>query len=288
MAQTGVRFGMHSSLWTAAWTREAAERVVPTATRHGLDVIEIALLNPAAVDAAHSRALFEKHGVAPTCSLGLPPDVGAPLRPEKAKAFLLDALEVAHALGSNTLTGVTYSTLGYTTGTSPTEAEYATIEQALRPVARRAGELGMTLGLEPCNRYETHLLNTAEQAVRLIERIGEPALMIHLDTYHMNIEEKGFKSGIETAGRHLKYIHLSESDRGVPGTGTVDFPATIAALATAGFAGDLVGEAFINMPPELAKALSVWRPVAKSAEEVLDPGMTYLKRLAVEHGLVTA
>jgi D-psicose/D-tagatose/L-ribulose 3-epimerase len=288
MAQTGVRFGMHSSLWTAAWTKEAAERVVPTAARHGLDVIEIALLNPAAVDAAHSRALFEQHGVAPTCSLGLPPDVGAPLRPDQAAAFLLDALEVAHALGSNTLTGVTYSTLGYTTGTSPTEAEYARIEQALRPVARRAGELGMTLGLEPCNRYETHLLNTAEQTVRLIERIGEPALMIHLDTYHMNIEEKGFKTGIETAGRHLKYIHLSESDRGVPGTGTVDFPATIAALAAAGFTGDLVGEAFINMPPELTKALSVWRPVAKSADEVLDPGMTYLKRLAVEHGLVAA
>ena len=120
----------------------------------------------------------------------------------------------------------------------------------------------------------------------LIERIGEPALMIHLDTYHMNIEEKGFRSGIEKAGKHLKYIHLSESDRGVPGTGTVDFPATLAALAATGFDGDLVGEAFINMPPALAKALSVWRPVAKSAEEVLDPGMTYLKRLAVENGLV--
>lgn len=282
----GVRFGMHSSLWTAEWTREAAERVVPTAARHGLDVIEIALLNPEAVDAAHSRALFEKHGVAPTCSLGLPFEACAPLHPEKATAFLLRALEVAHELGSNTLTGVTYSTLGYTTGTSPTEAEYANLERALRPVAQRAGALGMTLGLEPCNRYETHLLNTAEQTVTLIERIGEPALMIHLDTYHMNIEEKGFASGIEKAGKYLKYIHLSESDRGVPGTGTVDFPATIRALAATGFQGDLVGEAFINMPPALAEALSVWRPVAKGPEEVLDPGMTYLKRLAVENGLV--
>jgi D-psicose/D-tagatose/L-ribulose 3-epimerase len=281
-----VRFGMHSSLWTAAWTREAAERVVPTAARHGLDVIEIALLNPDQVDAAHSRALFERHGVAPTCSLGLPFAACAPLHPEQATAFLLQALEVAHQIGSNTLTGVTYSTLGYTTGTSPTEAEYAAIARALKPVAARAGELGMTLGLEPCNRYETHLLNTAAQTVELIERIGEPALMIHLDTYHMNIEEKGFKSGVDKAGKYLKYIHLSESDRGVPGTGTVDFPATIAALAAAGFEGDLVGEAFINMPPELAKALSVWRPVANSPEEVLDPGMTYLKRLAVEHGLV--
>ena len=283
-----VRFGMHSSLWTSAWTREAAEKVIPAAADHKLDVIEIALLRPEAVDAAHSRALFEKHGVAPTCSLGLPFEVTAPLHPERATAFLLNALDVASALGSNTLSGVVFSTLGYTTGSPPTEGEYANIEKALRPVARRARELGMTLGLEPCNRYETHLLNTADQAVRLIERIGEPALMIHLDTYHMNIEEKGFKSGIERAGEHLKYIHLSESDRGVPGTGTVDFDATIEALGAIGYQGDLVGEAFINMPPELAKALSVWRPVAKSAEEVLEQGMTYLRGLAVKHGLVSA
>ena len=88
--------------------------------------------------------------------------------------------------------GVTYATIGYTSGAPPTEQEYANIARALTPVARRAGELGMTLGLEPCNRYETHLVNTAAQAVRLIERIGEPNVMIHLDTYHMNIEEKGF------------------------------------------------------------------------------------------------
>lgn len=281
-----VRFGMHSSLWTTAWTREAAEKVIPTAAAHGLEVIEIALLQPDKVDAAHSRALFEQHGVGATCSLGLPFEVTAPLHPDRATAFLLNALDVAHALGSNTLTGVTFSTLGYTTGVSPTEEEYDNIAKALRPVAQHAAELGMTLGLEACNRYETHLLNTAEQAVRLIERIGEPALMIHLDTYHMNIEEKGFRRGIEIAGSLLKYIHLSESDRGVPGTGTVDFETTIKALADIGYTGDLVGEAFINMPPELARALSVWRPVAKSAEEVLDEGMPYLRGLAVKYGLV--
>ena len=166
--------------------------------------------------------MLRDHGLAPTCSLGLPLEITAPLHPHEAQAFLLRALEVAHALGSKTLSGVTYATIGYTSGVPPTEPEYDAIARALRPVARRAGELGMTLGLEPCNRYETHLLNTAEQAVRLIERIGEPALMIHLDTYHMNIEEKGFAAGIRKAGPHLRYIHLSESDRGVPGTGTVD------------------------------------------------------------------
>jgi D-psicose/D-tagatose/L-ribulose 3-epimerase len=281
-----VRFGMHSSLWTARWTPGAVEALVPEAARHGLDVIEIALLAPEEIDVEHSRAILREHGIAPTCSLGLPLEATAPLHPDKAEAFLLRALEVAHALGSNTLSGVTYATIGYTSGEPPTEQEYANIATALRPVARRAAELDMTLGLEPCNRYETHLLNTAWQAVRLIERIGEPNVMIHLDTYHMNIEEKGFRHGIRSAGRYLRYIHLSESDRGVPGTGTVDWDATFAALSRTGFSGDMVMESFVTLPPEIARALSVWRPVAQSAEQVLREGVPFLRNLAQQHGLL--
>jgi D-psicose/D-tagatose/L-ribulose 3-epimerase len=281
-----VRLGMHSSLWTACWTPAAVERLVPEAARHGLGVIGIPLLAPETIEVEHSRKILRDHGVAPTCSLGLPLEVTAPLHPNKAEAFLVRALDVAHALGSNTLSGVTYATIGYTSGQPPAEQEYANIARALRLVARRAAEFGMTLGLEPCNRYETHLLNTAEQAVRLIERIGEPNVMIHLDTYHMNIEEKGFGHGIRTAGQHLRYIHLSESDRGVPGTGTVDWDATFAALAETGFSGDMVIESFVTLPPEIARALSVWRPVAESAEQVLREGVPFLRDLARCHGLL--
>jgi D-psicose/D-tagatose/L-ribulose 3-epimerase len=281
-----VRFGMHASLWTARWTRDAVEKLVPEAARHGFEVIEIALLAPETIDVEHSRRILVEHGMAPTCSLGLPREVTAPLHPNKAEAFLLRALEVAHALGSSTLSGVTYASIGYTSGAPPAEQEYANIAKALRPVARRAAEHGMTLGLEPCNRYETHLLNTAEQAVRLIERIGEPNVMIHLDTYHMNIEEKGFGHGIRAAGKHLRYIHLSESDRGVPGTGTVDWDATFKALAETGFDGDMVIESFVTLPPEIARALSVWRPVADSAEQVLREGVPFLRDFARRHGLL--
>ena len=146
----------------------------------------------------------------------------------------MTALEVAHAIGCRFLGGVTYSTLGWRSGKPPTEEEYANIVLALKPVARRAGEYGMTIGLEPCNRYETHLLNTAEQARWLIDRIGEPNLTIHLDTYHMNIEEKGLAAGFKAAGEATSYIHLSESHRGVPGTGSVDWDAAFASLAATG------------------------------------------------------
>ena len=280
-----VRFGMHSSLWGPVWTRETAETAIPEAARHGLDLIEISLLDPKAVDIQHTRDLMAEHKVAASASLCLPPDRMATDDPAAAEAFLMPALDAAHALGCSILCGVTYSSLGYRSGKPPTEAEYASIAKALKPVARRAAELGMLLGLEPCNRYETHLLNTAAQSLALMERIGEPNLTIHLDTYHMNIEEKGHAAGFRTAGKATRYVHLSESDRGVPGTGTIDWNDCFKGLKEIGFDGDLVMESFITLPPEIAAALSVWRPVAKDRHEVLEKGVPFLKGLAAEHGL---
>ena len=283
-----IRFGMHSSLWTANWTREAAELLIPEAAKYGLQVIEVALLAPETIDVDHSVALFKEHGVAPTASLCLAMEDNAALHPERAEPFLQRALETAHALGCNFLGGVTYSTLGWRSGLPRTEEELANIAKALKPIARRAGEYGMLLGIEPCNRYETHLLNTAAQSLEMIDRIGEPNVTIHLDTYHMNIEEKGIGHGIVQAGKHCRYIHLSESDRGVPGTGTIDWDETFRALAASGFDGDLVMESFVTLPPEIAAALSVWRPVARDRFEVLELGVPYLKSLARLHGLTVA
>ena len=281
-----IRFGMHSSLWTASWTRQAAEMLIPEAAAHGLEVIEIALLAPETVDVEHSVALFKQHGVAPTASLCLPMDDNAALYPDRAERFLMSALETAHALGCSFLGGVTYSALGWRSGRPAEEQELANIAKALKPVARRAAEFGMLLGIEPCNRYETHLLNTAAQSLAMLDRIGEENVTIHLDTYHMNIEEKGIGAGIAEAGPRSRYIHLSESDRGVPGTGTIDWNETFRALAASGFQGDLVMESFVTLPPEIAAALSVWRAVARDRYEVLDKGVPYLKSLAALHGLI--
>ena len=281
-----VRFGMHFSLWGPAWTREAAEVAVPEAARHGLSLIEIPLLAPETIDIPHARALLEAHGLAASASLCLPIDRMATVDPEAAVGFLMPAVEAAYGLGCRYLGGVTYSALGYKSGRPPTEAEYDAIVRALRPVARRCAGLGLTLGLEPCNRYETHLLNTAQQGLALLDRIGEPNLAIHLDTYHMNIEEKGIGNGLRTAGKLAPYIHISESDRGVPGTGTVDWSDVFRTLAEMQFDGDLVIESFVTLPPEIAAALCVWRPVARDRYAVLDQGVGYLRRLALKYRLI--
>ena len=281
-----TRIGMHFSLWAPVWTEASAEAAIPEAARYGLQVVEIPLLAPASINVTHARALLAAHGVAPSGSLCLPADKMATKDPAAAREFLLQAVEVAHALGCTYLGGVTYSALGYKSGSPPTEVEYDAIVTALRPVARRAGELGLTLGLEPCNRYETHLLNTAAQSVALLDRIGEPNTAVHLDTYHMNIEEKGIGQGFRVAAGRAPYIHLSESDRGVPGTGTIDWEDVFAALAGIGFAGDLVIESFVTLPPEIAAALCVWRPVARDRYDVLDQGVAFLRRLALKHHLI--
>jgi D-psicose/D-tagatose/L-ribulose 3-epimerase len=286
MSKRQVRIGMHASLWAAAWTREAAELALPEASEHGLEIIEFPLLEPNKIDAPHSRKLFEKYGIEPTASLCLPEDAMAQLYPEKAESFLIKALDKAHEVGSTFLGGVTYSALGFRSGLPPTRGEYENMAKALKPAARHARQLGITLGIEPCNRYETHLLNTSGQSLQFLDLLNEPNVTIHLDTYHMNIEEKGISAGFRAAGDRCAYVHLSESDRGVPGTGTIDWDEIFRTLAETGFKGRLVIESFVTLPSEIAAALSVWRPVARDRQEILEKGVPFLKGLAKVHGLI--
>ena len=280
-------FGVHTSMWTMSWDRAGAERAVLAASEHGFDFIEVALLAPDAVDPEHSRRLLEGAGLPAVCSLGLPreawPSKGDP---EPAIAFLRNALDVAHAIGAEALTGVTYGGIGETTGEPPTQAEYDGVARALEGAAKHAASLNMLFGIEPVNRYETHLLNTAAQGVAMIERIGAPNMFLHLDTYHMNVEERGMAVGVLHAREHLRYIHLSESDRGTPGAGNVRWDEVYGALAAIGFEGGLAMESFIDMPPEIAHGLAVWRPVAESRDVVIARGLPFLRNKAIQYGLI--
>ena len=228
-------FGVHTSMWTMNWDREGAERAVAGALEYGVDFIEIPMLRPHEIDPDHTRALLEKHKLRAICSLGLPQECWASVHPEKAIDYLRLALDKTKACGAEALSGVTFGGIGERTGVSPTEAEYDNIAKALAPSAAYAKKIGLLFGIEPVNRYENHLINTGWQARDMIHRVGADNIFIHLDTYHMNIEEKGAGNGILDARDFLKYIHLSESDRGTPGEGTCDWDeifSTLAAIVT--------------------------------------------------------
>lgn len=279
-------FGVHTSMWTMKWDRAGAEKAVAAAVHYKMDFIEIALLNAPGVDTAHSRALLEKNNMKAVCSLGLPEAVWASRNPEGAIEHLKIAIDKTAEIGALALSGVTYGGIGERTGVPPTQAEYDNVARALASAAKHAKSRGIQFGIEPVNRYENHLINTGWQAVEMIERVGADNIFIHLDTYHMNIEEKGAANGILDAREHLKYIHLSESDRGTPGCGTCDWDEVFAALAAIGFTGGLAMESFINMPPEVAFGLSVWRPVARDEAEVMGNGLPFLCNKAKQYKLI--
>ncbi len=279
-------FGVHTSMWTMSWDRDGAERAVAQAVKYEMDFLEIALLNPGGVDTAHSRALLKKNKMRAVCSLGLPEHAWPSKDPDAAVDFLKVALDKTAQMGCEALSGVTYGGIGERTGLPPTQTELDNVARALSQAAKYAKSLGLLFGIEPVNRYETHLINTGWQALEMVEKVGADNLFIHLDTYHMNIEEKGIAQGILDAREHLKYIHLSESDRGTPGAGTCEWDEIFGALAAINFKGGLAMESFINMPPEISSGLSVWRPVAPSEAEVMGNGLPFLRNKARQYKLI--
>ena len=183
------------------------------------------------------------------------------------------------------LSGVTYGAIGKCSGKPRTQSETDSIIRLIARVAAHAKTLGMRLGIEPCNRYETHLMNTGRDGAWFVEQSGAENVFVHLDTYHMNIEEISMTAGFADAGRHLSYVHLSESNRGVPGRGTVDWSDVFNGLKSVGFAGPMTVESFVHIAPELASGLAVWRPVAERAEDVIDIGIPFLIDQARKAGL---
>ncbi|MFN7269612.1 MAG: sugar phosphate isomerase/epimerase family protein, partial [Cereibacter sp.] len=276
-------FGVHTSMWTMHWDRAGAEKTIPAAAAYKMDFIEIALLDTSIVDAAHTRALLDRYGLRAVASLGLPQKNWASVNPDGAIEHLCRSMDKAAEMGCEALSGVTYGGIGERTGLPPTMTEYDNIARALTAAARHAKKLGIAFGIEPVNRYENHLINTGAQAKWMIEKVGADNIFIHLDTYHMNIEEKGAGNGILDAREHLRYIHLSESDRGTPGEGTCDWDEVYATLAAIGFRGGLAMESFINMPPEVGYGLAVWRPVAENFEAVMDKGLPFLRNKAKQY-----
>jgi len=279
------RLGLHSLAFTPLWNPGDADRLLPPLTAHGVTVIETPLLDPKNYDSLGTRRAAERNNVEIVCSLGLPAEIDIVQRPAEAVEYLAFALQVARDAGAGSLSGVTYGTIGKTSGAPVTEQESDAICRLVERVAQKARDLNMRLGLEPCNRYETHLLNTARQTAEIIERLGAENVFIHLDTYHMNIEEAGMEAGFADAGEHLGYVHLSESNRGVPGRGTLDWDATFKGLSEVGFQGTMTLESFVYLAPEIAAGLAVWRPVADRPQDVVDIGLPFISDRAKAAGL---
>jgi D-psicose/D-tagatose/L-ribulose 3-epimerase len=281
-------FGAHAFIWSAEWDAEGAERALRGAAARGLDFVEVPLLDLDAFPLERTRELLDETGLEVTTSLGLPKDAHMPFNPDGALAHLRRAMDLTEQLGSDTLTGGLYTHLGTLTRKPPTPEEIETCVRTLKEAARIATGHGLQLGLEAINRYETYMNNTADQVIDLIDRIDEPNVFAHLDTYHMNIEERGFQAPIERLGDRLRYIHLSESDRGTPGLGNVHWDDVFAGLRAIGYDGRLAMESFVAVNEDIIGATAIWRDIVGDPDTLIRDGLAFLQGKSREYELWTA
>lgn len=280
-----ARYGAHAFVWIGNWTTQDGNYAIAEAGKVGFDFIEIPMLRPERFDVDSHRQALKDAGIEGVVSLTLPKDSHLPFEPQKARIFLMDALDKTEALGSRVLGGCTGYALGIHTGTGPTPHERQAVVEILGEIAAEAKKRGMTLMLEACNRYETYMYNTLSDTRDTILATGADNFIIHADTYHMNIEEEGFyKPLVETADK-LGYIHMSESHRGLVGTGTVNWDDVFRGLADAKYTGPLVLESFAAINPDLAAATCLWRPTNFPPDTLARKGLAFLREHAERVGL---
>jgi D-psicose/D-tagatose/L-ribulose 3-epimerase len=213
-------------VWAGGWSDAEAERAVASAARIGYDILEIPVMNPDEFDAVHTKALLDKHNIKGAVSLGLAPDAdissvdGAKVR--RGAACLSKALAHCATFGGDYLGGVIYSALTKYGADADREGPRQRGRRNSRSGAE-AKKLGINLGLEAVNRYESNLLNTGAQVLRFVDDVGEDNVYVHLDTFHMNVEEADPVGAIELCRDRLGYFHVNENHRGYLGTGTIAF-----------------------------------------------------------------
>lgn len=194
-------------------------------------------------------------------------------------AFINELVDIVSELKGDVLGGVIYAAWGEITGKMRTKEEWDYCKESLFKVAEYAEKKGVVLALEAINRYETYFLNTAEDTRKLVEEIAHPNIQIHLDTYHLNIEEESFYQAIKTAGKYLYHLHVCENNRGIPGTGHVQWKEVYKALKEINYNRWAVIESFVPAIEEVARMTAIWRKLASSADVLAREGLKFLKQV---------
>ncbi len=277
-----MRIGVSAFAWTVDFG-EAHLEVLPKMREHGLTAFEIPMFVPAKLPAAKIRRAMEANDLAcSVCAIlpaGINPiDAEAETR-KKSLAHLAACVEAAAEMGAKLIGGPVYGPIGYLPGHRRSAQEWNWAADCFQSLTSTLEAHGITLAIEPVNRSESHFLNTAKDARVLCDTINHPQVGVTIDTFHANIEEKNLVDAIRSLGGRLKHIHASENDRGLLGSGHVDFPAIVSALRTLDYRGCLMIEGFGYSKDERHAPGALWADTSVSPEDIAFDGSAYLAGL---------
>lgn len=280
-----MKFGINGWVWTAPVNTAEVERLARRVKQLGFDQFEIPLETIGDVDAPRAAEILRANGLSVSTCAAMGPDRDlihhdAAIR-ANGKQYLIESIDVTHALGGGNLVGPIYSAVGRTWQQTPSERAHDldVLVATLRELAVYAGDKGVTLCLEPLNRFETSFVNLATQACEIVDRVDHPNLGVLLDTFHMNVEEKNLGTAIRTTGKRLKHFHACENDRGAPGSGHVPWQSVAQALQEIGYDGPVVIESFTPKVKSIARAAAIWREFEPSPDALAENGGKFLRKL---------
>lgn len=279
-----IGIGVNAWVWCSPFDSTSVALVAKAAAM-GFDVFTMPVEEPALIDVAAMKAMLAQHPLRLHVSGAYGPTRDLthedPRFRDQSLQYIRDTLRICEQLGVELLVGPAYSAVGKRRKipTSQREREWELAVIGLQEAGRMADDHGVTLAIEPLNRFETDLVNTAAQVKQLIADVGMPSVKIHLDTFHMHIEEQNVYDAIVLAGSDLVYVDASESDRGTPGKGQVHWEEVARGLRDINYGGDCVIESFTPDCVAIADAAAIWRPLAPSQDLLASDGLKFLKQL---------
>jgi D-psicose/D-tagatose/L-ribulose 3-epimerase len=282
-----VTFGVSTWLWTSPFNRETIA-LFPKIKSFGYDAVEIPVEDPSLIDIVLVKKALADQELNPIICGAFGPSRDLthddPAFHQTCFTYLDSCFEIASELGAGFVAGPMYSAVGKARLVSPEQRqiEWDRAVSNLRKVCRRAGEFGLDLAIETLNRFETDLINTSEDLMRLIVDINEPQAKVVLDGFHMNIEEPDLESAILRAGDKLIHVQVSENYRGTPGTGQTNWAAWKRGLEAIDYRGTISIESFTPQVKELAGAVCIWKPLVPSQDGFANEGLKFLKKWASE------
>jgi D-psicose/D-tagatose/L-ribulose 3-epimerase len=277
-----LKFGGHALVWAGDWSEASARKAAASAKKAGYDYIEMLMIEPDKIDVAMTKAVLSEYGLFATASLGLSSETDVtstnPSIVKKGDELLRKVVDKLHAIGSTELCGVIYCSLGKYPGPASSENRANSIAAVTR-LADYAADKGININLEVVNRYETNIMNTGKEGLKFLEAVNRPNAFLHLDTYHMNIEEDGMSQAVLDAGDALGYVHIGESHRGYLGSGNVDFDTFFTALKKINYSGPITFESFssVVVDPALSNALCIWRNLWEDSDDLAAHALKYMK-----------
>ncbi|RME97517.1 MAG: sugar phosphate isomerase/epimerase [Chloroflexi bacterium] len=274
-------FGIEIFYWIDNWADDQTAWFA-RAAECGFEAVEISLISGPDIDIAPIRAELDRLGLDVFCSMGLPleMDITSPDAATRRAGieYLKRCVQTAHKLGSPILGGLPHVPWLHFPNAADLRPYRERSAAAIREVAAVAGDLGVTISLEIINRFETYIFNTVAEGLAYLEIVDHPAVKLHLDTYHMNMEEDNIAAAIRAAGPHIGHFHCAAGNRKLPGRGQIDWPAIRQALDAVNYRGGLVIETFPNPNAETGRTVNVWRPLVQDYDAEARQSLAFLRQ----------